>query len=45
MANRIFKTMIPSKRRGDALRTIEVDDIPKSAVRRSGLVGFQPNSQ
>lgn len=43
MANRIFKTISASKRRGDALRTIQIDDIPKSAVRQSGVVGFQPN--
>lgn len=43
MANRIFKTMSASKRRGDALRTIEAEDIPKSVVRRAGVVGFQPN--
>lgn len=43
MANRIFQTLSASNRRGEALRTIEVEDIPKSASKRSGVVGFQPN--
>lgn len=43
MANRIFKKLSPSNRKGDALRTIEVEDIPKSASKRSGVIGFQPN--